>query len=655
MSPRKVEQAGHREQDAGASLEPARIGRHINFVITDVTDVDQLVSYAAGAQIARLIGYLDDGSRAPDHLTEGMIAECGGMSPQKLAAALRGEDQKLTNQMLRQLDEAIVVLAPSMPRSSSLASLGARLRGSLDDDDEVIFAKVPPSWTAQLLDEPSEHELGMLVQASTLLSMFRTAKRAGRGVGKIRDKYLTLFAEIVRRLILIGAQPPTARNVDALLLLGGLARYAFDDLRGTLEEELEQSPFAFRIWRAVTKLIKLAAESQHASPGLESWVIRRLEKAQEERESSIYPGRSLDLEAALVTPYRWGAPGLDNPVTKMLLARAHSSDATLRERSTAAHGLWQRAMRAGDNAVAEIQPELEKVVEAFSNDAERRDIETGLHWVAATLNHVMGKGPEGQKLPQQVVCNDLPIFDEPWYQAVTDAAASLANEAIPAHILSGTRTLFLHTLLQNAGVERRQAIDTLIAGGYTREVSHALERILQDGKTESWLRIRAIFALGFLQHQSRNMQKVLIRACKHAYANLTAGDDHPTQAEITEMHAILFAIADCYGARTAYDASKATIRAKLVPVLDSLVEHLMKPSHQEKLRTVARATAYLLTVTAQPTTSGGPDDLSTRHLRTLQQHTDPATVNLCTWALQRPQPDGTILDFLLTNPVSELN
>ena len=63
---------------------------------------------------------------------------------------------------------------------------------------------------------------------------------------------------LVRRLILISVAPPTSRNYDAQILLGMLASYAFEPMRHRLESQLRHSPMAFRVWRAITKLVILS-------------------------------------------------------------------------------------------------------------------------------------------------------------------------------------------------------------------------------------------------------------------------------------------------------------------------------------------------------------------------------------------------------------
>jgi hypothetical protein len=53
-----------------------------------------------------------------------------------------------------------------------------------------------------------------------------------------------------------------------------------------------------------------------------------------------------------------------------------------------------------------------------------------MRWLAATLEHVIGKGTD--------VCNDWPDVDEPWFRNVQEAAGDLDNYRIPGHLLTGT-------------------------------------------------------------------------------------------------------------------------------------------------------------------------------------------------------------------------
>ena len=151
----------------------------------------------------------------------------------------------------------------------------------------------------------------MLVQASALLAAFMAADKmdtAGRSVADVRNRYRDEMDQLVHRLILISVAPPTTMNHDAQILLGSLASYAFDQMRDQLDYQLRYSPMGFRVWRAITKLVKLTTRSEHAG-ALQSWVRGLIRDSEELRRNSLYAGRSLDLELAISVPAEWSPPG----------------------------------------------------------------------------------------------------------------------------------------------------------------------------------------------------------------------------------------------------------------------------------------------------------------------------------------------------------
>jgi hypothetical protein len=193
-------------------------------------------------------------------------------------------------------------------------------------------------------------------------------------------------------------------------------------------------------------------------------------------------------------------------------------------------------------------------------------------------------------------------------------------------------------LLQNAGVYRRQAIEALIAGGWTAPVARALERFLDLESAESWIRIRALFALGFLQHRDRGVERSLAVGCQHAYLNLNGT---PTQAQITEMHSALFAIGDSYGATGVSEEDVRAMRESIREVLVQLIDG--HRANQETLFPVSRAAAYLLTFMILPRTSGNGEDLAESLLGELRNHPDETTRELSRWALEnRINENGTV-------------
>jgi uncharacterized protein (DUF58 family) len=117
-----------------------------------------------------------------------------------------------------------------------------------------------------------------------------------------------------------------------------------------------------------------------------------------------------------------------------------------------------------------------------------------------------------------------------------------------------------------------------------------------------------------------------------------ADDVHPPRSHVTEMHAALFAVGDCFGVAGA-EVRARSARDRLQPILEDLASTTEDP-RATILRRPARAAAYLLTVTAQPRV-GGKKDLSEELLEKLTRHADPVTARLSQWALSfRFGPDG---------------
>jgi len=303
--------------------------------VTDIGSADQLLRFALAGQLARLSGY-----------TQGKIAQGAGFgtnsrnaNPELTRALQRGPTAK----QLHQLDEIIGTLDPHLDSTGGLASLSLRLSEERRDriDSSSLTARVPPSWTTKVLADPPAGEIGVLLQASAVLSEFMAAGKMGSDdvLRIIRDRYDKDLDLLVRRLILISVSPPGASNYDAQVLLGMLASYAFEPMRDRLDSQLRHSPMAFRVWRAVTKLVKLIEGGEHAD-ALKDWVRHLTRDSAALRKNSLYAGRSLDLELAITVPAAWSPRG-DDWVGHALLTRARDGDATIRERGTAAMGLWQ--------------------------------------------------------------------------------------------------------------------------------------------------------------------------------------------------------------------------------------------------------------------------------------------------------------------------
>lgn len=600
--------------------------------ITDITSAHQLLSYALAGRLERLRKQRGD-------LSQGKIAEAArlGSNPRSAGAVLSHalKNGPTAEQLLR-LDEIIGALAPDTDGIGGLSSLNVRL--SAHGHGKGMAPQVPPSWTAKLLRSHPSGELEVLTQASALLSAFTAAERMDqRSVATLRERYGGEIDLLVHRLILISVAPPTSTNYDAQIMLGSLSNYAFELVRDRLERTLRYSPLAFRVWRAISKLVKLRGDGAHATD-LRVWVRQLVRASGELRVRSLYPGRSLDLELALVVPAAWSPPDSDW-VGEALLSRARDQHATIRERGTAAMGLWQRAVEQGLN-LSDTERQLRILIEEFRDPASRPDAAAGLRWIATTLEYVIEN-----KLPACV--SGWPDVDEPWYRRVQRAAGELDHFGVPDRFLIGTKNLFLHMILQNAGAYRRQAIETVVTSGMTNPVARALGALLKDEEDEPWLRIRAEQALGFLQRPNHWVEADLTQACLRAYRTLDLPGRPPDQplprSLVTEVHTSMFAVGDCFGVAGADDRAK-TARERLLPVLTELAN----PEGEQAwaLRRAARAAAYLLTVTAQPR-EGRQPDMSEVLLERLASHRDEVTARLSRWALSfRFAPDGSIRPLL---------
>ena len=449
---------------------------------------------------------------------------------------------------------------------------------------------------------------------------------------RLARKYSNELKEVVDRLVLIGVSPPTPRNVDALILLGSLAGYAFDVVKDSLDTALRERPLGFRVWRAVTTVVRLTQE--RPSPALIEWVRERLEAAEELRKDSLFPARSLDVELAIAIPQDWSSPG-DDWVEKVLRTRARNEDASVRERGTAALGLWERAVeRHGPKrAASEYAEELNSLINDFRAEADNKGEDAlGLKWVADTLEHNLAT--------KQKISTDWPQSGEVCLQVVQEAVDHLGTyyEPIATRVQAPTKTLIQHAVLQNEGVHRRHVIDALAAGGWTSPVTRILNRILNDDRTEAWLRCRALFAMGFVQDRSDEVAGMLQRACRNAIKSLTDDLKNPkvSRGKVSEVHTALFAIGDCFGVAEAKD--QATALRTEFDQDEALLSLLTESKKKVELYPVSRAAAYLVTVTAQD-----QDGSSQRLLREMgSNHRDSTTKRLCEWALKRFDETGNV-------------
>lgn len=208
--------------------------------------------------------------------------------------------RKPTATFLRQVDHILLRRAPQLLRAGGLASFHARLHGVRTLDNVESSASL--LYTAPLLLEKADEAIVVLIQASALLAKFEDDDHVRFGMDAEDRRALD---RVVNGLILIGGLPPTPYSVDALLFLGSLSRFAFNEVKTELEKALRK-PLGFRTWRAITAVvaaIKAAKETNTVSgSSVRQWVKNQLEACELLREHSLYPARSLDLELAIVIP-----------------------------------------------------------------------------------------------------------------------------------------------------------------------------------------------------------------------------------------------------------------------------------------------------------------------------------------------------------------
>jgi len=186
--------------------------------VTDISSPDELLRFALAGQLEPLLRR---------GLTQGMIALGAGFgaSSRNAGPALsRALANGPTAEQLHGLDEIIGTLNPDLDGVGSLSSLSLRLSAERRDTirGSSLAARVPPSWTRKILADSPADEIGVLMQASALLSQFMAAgKMEMRDItASVRDRHRTEMDLLVRRLILVSVAPPTSRNYDAQILLG---------------------------------------------------------------------------------------------------------------------------------------------------------------------------------------------------------------------------------------------------------------------------------------------------------------------------------------------------------------------------------------------------------------------------------------------------
>ena len=581
----------------------------------DITNRPEIVRYVIQAQLYRI-------GRAADSF------ENAGVNVKELVAFLAHDGDIPDATTLHALDDAIVTIghAQGVTHVGGLAQFAARMKDPVGDDPK--YAWLPPDWLADRINAESDSEAQVLVQAAWLIHEFRVAAGAQVTVDAIRNYHQTTINKVVDRLILMSNGLQSSRYIEAQLLLAGLARHDLTTVMQGLSASIFGSPLGFRSWRSVTRILHVARalefsedpQDQHLVNNVKVWILGLVQAAAGLRGSSIFPGRALDVECFISVPWNWAEPDL---VTQALFERARDEHATVRERGTAAMGIWQRAVEHSKED--DVRDALQELCDDFRSRTEPDDLKNGFNWIALTLNKAMADG--------KAVCTTLPECDQPWHQVVEEAAEAL-GAGLPDWLLPPTRALFRHALLQNSGVERRRSIDALRAAGLAGTLSNQLLALLGDRriKTERWLRVRALFALSFVRGGLSEADRFrLLQVCQTIANDVMGGMGN--NASVAELHEALFTIAEVFGVTgvepTSVVEKARDVRAVLGRTLTDLVEngHTEPANH----RLIGRAVAYLLTFTAQ----SGADDMSRQLLNHLSEHpTDRVTARFSTWVLK---------------------
>jgi hypothetical protein len=271
-----------------------------------------------------------------------------------------------------------------------------------------------------------------------------------------------------------------------------------------------------------------------------------------------------------------------------------------------------------------VEQQLRKIIHDFRTSDARAGAEGAMEWLAVTLEHALDS-----PIPS---CSDRPRVGRDWFSAVEEAAGSLDESAIPERLCPATKSLFRHVLLQNGELERRKAIDTLVAGGWQEAISSALEKVLKDVRGESWIRVRALFSLGFLQRRDRAVANMLSTSLNEIYSGITKSDNSMQPSQISEMHAVLFAIGDCFGADLDLQGGRTRVRNKIEPILREVIFNGLVD--QPENAALARAVAYALTFIAQDRRHADSPDFTEELLDHLKCHcTDGVTRRFSDWVL----------------------
>jgi hypothetical protein len=377
---------------------------------------------------------------------------------------------------------------------------------------------------------------------------------------------------------------------------------------------------------SVVRVLDQDPEHRTRPEDVVEWVKDQVDEAEARRVRSLFPARSLDLELCIAIPPQWSPPGDRDWVDAALRRRVVNEAATMRERGTAAHGLWRRALRMDDRDYRDqTEGFLRSLVGQLREEAGRDAGLTGLSWVAETVESNLNRGT--------AVSGQWPAAGQQYVDRVRAALADLSDDPnyLPPSIREGTKTLVEHALLQNAGVMRRHALDALAVGGWGEAVRPVFSRILNDPDADSWLKCRALFAVSFVQDRSRKMINQIERSCKQAEHALTRAMSEQVavpRAAVSEMHAALFAAGDCFGVAGGESGAK-----RLRNSLDTMLDRLLKLSDvpNADLHPVGRAAAYFLAMTLQ----SGDAEAREKLTRYRDDHCDRAVRELCSWALRR--------------------
>lgn len=541
------------ENSRGALGERA----HSPWAVSDLSDPEGLIRFALKAQIRRL------------GIEQKKISELEGVDESTLSRYLNAQTNRIRPESLEKIDSLLVASAMGrgVATTGGLATFARRVRGTADP--VAPAATIPPGWTADVLFEASEDDLHNLVQGSALLTMFNAGDRVGLRARDLRQARERELRQTLRGLCHVAQEPPTSRTFEAQRLVAGLGMYAFDLAWEEMARSLEGDMLGFRVWRTVTKMVQSVADrpnlGDYVGRTLPSRVRGLLASGDRLRDLSAFPARSLDMETAISIPDSWIAT--TDWAGDALFRRAAGTKGTVRERATSAHGLINSELTGRRRAARGL-------VDEFRQEATTRGADPsagGYAWAASTLQAHLDR----EILPQ----HGWPLSDEPWRAAVERATAALAALQMHSDLLPGVQQLFQHVILQNDGVLRRTAIDTVVAGNASEYVAHALGLLLDDYETPLWLRVRAIFALGFLRHRTIEVKDTLVRA---AHKSFKAMLESPSLSAGVEMHDVLFALGDCLGARSPHAPRLATGAViETGDIFEYLIKHVASGAPRE--------------------------------------------------------------------------